>query len=82
MTLDQQSFLLRVARNLVGRHGLTMFFTVEGDAFRVWTGSYWGFVVHVDLVIDGPFALIARSGAPACPSDVAHVLRTKLRSLR
>jgi hypothetical protein len=83
MTPGEQSYLLQLARNLVGRHGFLMSFarTIDGR-YVVTIQPAFGVETHsVTLRIqDQDYALTA-SGTPVTALDVAYSLLRRQRAL-
>lgn len=84
MTEAEQVFLLRVARLVVGRHGLLMRFEkVRAGTWRIEAGSHYGPMACVEVTVTGPYSGTTASGrrGAVCTNDVAQGLRAKLRRM-
>ena len=86
MRPHEVEFLARVARGVVGRHGLEMLFElvegVEPGRCIVWAGHAYGHHVDYEITIVGAaLALVPATGRPIIPSDVVEMLRSRLRTL-
>ena len=77
----EASFLLAVARLLVGKYGYTMTFERAGDWFTIESGPPYGFVVEYVLTIESARVCTNATGTVLCSSDVADRIRQLQRAL-
>ena len=81
LSAAEQSFLLRLARIIVGGYGLAMHFERAGLGIAVTTGSWYGTTVTRSILVegDGYLALTAPGRNPMTPADLAWAMRDTLR---
>jgi hypothetical protein len=78
-TADELSFLLTVARVLVGRRSLAMSFVRELEGVTIEAGSPYGPSVAIRVIVDGPHYARSPAGSVLAAHDVVTRLVDKLR---
>lgn len=76
----EQDFFLRLARVLVGRYRLVLFFERRADWFEISAGHPYGPATSVHVRLDRDGQAFSLSGSPIHHCDVAVALRTRLRA--
>jgi len=82
VTGPEQTFFLRVARGLVGKHGLALSFErVRGPRWRIEAGSPYGPCATVVVTLESGFCGKTERGGFVCTNDVVQNLRAQLRRM-
>ena len=80
LTLAEQVFFVRLARLLIGRHGLVLYFERRADWFEIAAHHPYGPATSMHVRLDREGQAFTLTGAPLTSADVVTHLRRRLRS--